>query len=88
MGLIVVLLSTLFMFLAGSAAGASISGGVIALVLGAVGYALGARKIGLTALVLGALGVLLSLAAASGLVPGIPEGTRNLFQGPPGNPEP
>lgn len=87
-GLIVALFGVISVFTAQSAAVADISGGAVALGLGMVGYAFGSRRLGLAAVILGGGAILLSLAATQGLVPGAPEGKQNLFQGPPGDPEP
>jgi hypothetical protein len=87
-GLLIVLLSTVSVFLIQSASVASISPGAIAFVLGVAGYFLGARRLGLVVVILGVLAIFLSLAATQGIIPGAPQDTQNLFQGPPGDPEP
>lgn len=87
-GIIVFVFSVISLFLSQGAAAADISGGAVALGLGVVGYGLGARRIGLVALILGGVAVFLSLAATQGIVPGVPQGKENLFEGSPGNPEP
>lgn len=87
-GLVVALFGIVSVFTADSAAVADISGGAVALGLGVIGHAFGARRIGLAVVVLGALAVILSLAATQGLVPGAPDGKQNLFRGLAGDPEP
>lgn len=87
-GLVVALFGVISVFTAESAAVADISGGAVALGLGVIGYAFGARRLGLAAVILGGAAILLSLAATQGILPGAPEGKQNLFQGPPGDPEP
>lgn len=87
-GVVVALFGVISVFTAQTAAVADISGGAVALGLGLIGRAFGSRSLGLAAAILGALAILLSLAAASGIIPGLPGGDHNLFQGPRGDPEP
>jgi site-specific recombinase len=48
-----------------------VSTGVLAIVLGTLGYALGARRLGAAAVVLGAVALFFVAAASTGLVPGL-----------------
>jgi hypothetical protein len=48
-----------------------VSSGVLAMVLGALGYALGARRLGAATVVLGTLALFFVVAASTGLIPGV-----------------
>ena len=48
-----------------------VSSGALAIVLGVLGYSLGARRLGAATVVLGAVALLFVVAASTGLVPGV-----------------
>ncbi len=48
-----------------------ISAGVLAIVLGVLGYSLGARRLGMATVVLGTVALFVAAAASTGLIPGV-----------------
>lgn len=48
-----------------------VSSGVLAIVLGVLGYSLGVRRLGAATVVLGTLALFFVVAASTGLVPGV-----------------
>jgi hypothetical protein len=48
-----------------------ISAGVLAIVLGVLGYSLGARRLGTATVVLGTVALFVAAAASTGLIPGV-----------------
>jgi hypothetical protein len=48
-----------------------VSSGVLAIVLGVLGYSLGARRLGAATVVLGTVALFFAVAASTGLIPGV-----------------
>jgi site-specific recombinase len=48
-----------------------VSSGVVAIVLGVLGYSLGARRLGVATVVLGTVALFFVVAASTGLIPGV-----------------
>ena len=60
------------------AGGASVSTGVIGVILGILAYFLGARQIGTATVILSVFTLFFGLAASQGLIPGIEASDRSL----------
>ncbi|MGI9049836.1 MAG: hypothetical protein ACR2GU_10780 [Rubrobacteraceae bacterium] len=64
--------------------GAGVSAGAIGIVLGLIGYFLGARKFGLAVVIISTGALFFGLAASQGLIPGINQYDRTLPPNAPG----
>lgn len=77
-GLILVLGGAASLLLGGPAAVANVSTGALGALLGVIGYALGARRLGFAVLILSVAAIFLGLAATQGILPGIAPTDRGL----------
>ena len=78
LGLLLVLGGVVSVFVSQTAATADISTGAVGVLLGVVGYFLGARRLGLTVAILAVAAIFFSLAATQGIIPGAESTDRDL----------